>query len=128
MRRPGRVPRSKDSEFLCRSIQSVGEDPREGGADFCYRVAHGAVGKGNTMTSNTTKRVGIILTALAASALTLGISSPVANARDGCDVGYHPNPDNTAQCVANGTSGLQTSCNPGQHDWYDPYTKAWNPC
>lgn len=80
------------------------------------------------MSAHATKRVGILVTMLAAGALTLGISAPVANARDGCDVGYHPNPDAPSQCVANGTAGLGTSCNPGQHDWFDPYTNDWRPC
>lgn len=51
-----------------------------------------------------------------------------ADARDGCDVGYHPNPNNPKQCVANGTTGLGTKCDPGQKQWYDPSTKVWNPC
>ena len=51
-----------------------------------------------------------------------------AQARDGCDVGYHPNPDNPKQCVENGTTGLETKCDPGQKKWYDPRTKTWNPC
>ncbi|CDZ77338.1 hypothetical protein BN59_01621 [Legionella massiliensis] len=53
---------------------------------------------------------------------------PTAEARQGCKTGYHPNPYNPAQCVANGTTGLGGKCDPGQHRWYDPRTKQWNPC
>lgn len=53
---------------------------------------------------------------------------PNAEARDGCQTGYHPNPYNPSQCVTNGTTGLETKCNPGQHRWYDPRTNQWNAC
>jgi hypothetical protein len=51
-----------------------------------------------------------------------------AQARQGCSTGYHPNPDNPSQCVANGTTGLGGKCDPGQKKWYDPRSKQWNPC
>lgn len=51
-----------------------------------------------------------------------------AEARQGCRTGYHPNPYNPSQCVANGTTGLGGQCKPGQEKWYDPRTKQWYPC
>lgn len=54
--------------------------------------------------------------------------APTADARQGCQTGYHPNPYNPSQCVANGTTGLAGHCNPGQHRWYNPRTKQWYPC
>lgn len=58
----------------------------------------------------------------------LACFTSVAEARDGCPVGKHPNPHNRSQCVDNGTTGLGTHCNPGQKKWYDPLTKQWNRC
>lgn len=68
----------------------------------------------------------IIQTTIILSSL-FGFAS-VAQARDGCPVGQHPNPENASQCVDNGTTGLETKCDPGQKKWYDPRTKTWNPC
>lgn len=68
----------------------------------------------------------VLQTTLLLSSLS-GFTSAV-EARDGCPVGQHPNPNNAAQCVDNGTTGLGTKCDPGQQKWYDPRTKTWNPC
>ncbi len=68
----------------------------------------------------------IFQTAFILSSLFAFASSAIA--RDGCPVGQHPNPENLSQCVDNGTTGLETKCDPGQKKWYDPRTKTWNPC
>lgn len=68
---------------------------------------------------------GLVVTIFLASIFCL-VST--AEARDGCAVGYHPNPYNPAQCVANGTAGLETKCDKGQHRWYDPRTGQWYQC
>ena len=68
-----------------------------------------------------------------AAMVTMFVSStlfviPAAEAGQGCRTGYHPNPYNPAQCVANGTTGLAGRCNPGQHRWYNPRTQQWYLC
>ncbi|RUR12753.1 hypothetical protein [Legionella sp. km772] len=78
------------------------------------------------MTKYLKSSIKIVQTTLVLSSLIC--FSAVSQARDGCPVGQHPNPDNPKQCVDNGTTGLGTKCDPGQKKWYDPRTKQWNPC